>query len=45
MGLSVPGDLSIELAMRMLEELQSMVKRFAGLAPGESMELQFGEAP
>jgi hypothetical protein len=45
MGLSVPGDLSIELAMRMLEEFQSMVKRFAGLAPGESMELQFGEAP
>jgi len=44
MGLSVPGDLSIELAMRMLEEFQSMVKRFAGLAPGESMELQFGEA-
>ena len=45
MGLSVPGDLSIELAMRMLEELQSMVRRFAELAPGESMELQFGEAP
>jgi hypothetical protein len=45
MGLLVPGEVSAELAMRMLAELQSMVERFAGLAPGESLELQFGEAP
>lgn len=43
MGLSVPGGVSAESATRMLEELQSLLKRFAGLAPGESMELKFGE--
>jgi hypothetical protein len=43
MGLSVPGGVSAESATRMLEELQSLLKRFAGLAPGESMELKFDE--
>ncbi len=43
-GLSVPGGVSAESAICMVEELQSFLKRFAELAPGESMELQFGEA-
>jgi hypothetical protein len=42
MGLRLPGELSAELAMRMLEELQSLIKCFAELAPGESLELPFG---
>jgi hypothetical protein len=41
--MSVPGGVSAESATRMLEELQSLLERFAGLAPGESMELKFGE--
>lgn len=43
MGLSVPRGVSVEAARRMLEELQSMMKRFGELAPGGSMELQFSE--
>jgi len=44
MGLGVPPGVSVESGMRMLEELQSTMRRFAELAPGESVELQFGEA-
>lgn len=43
MGLKVPDGVSAESAMQMLGEVQSMVKRFNGLAPGESMDLQFGD--
>ncbi len=44
MSLTVPDGVSAESAMRMLEELQSMMERFGRLAPGESMKLQFGGA-
>lgn len=43
MGLRVPAGISTELAIRMLEELRSLMERFGGLALGESMELEFGE--
>lgn len=45
MGFTVPAGVSAESATRMLEELQSLLRRFAGLGPGESMELQLSEAP
>ncbi|MGH8143242.1 MAG: hypothetical protein ACREU2_12080 [Steroidobacteraceae bacterium] len=45
MGLRVPRGVNTESAMRMLEELRSMMERFAGLGAGEYMELQFSEAP
>ena len=43
MGLKVPAGVSAESGMRMLEELQSILQRFAGLDPGGPLELQFRE--
>ena len=45
MSLRIPEGVNPESATRMLEELQSMMERFRELAPGESMELQFSDAP
>lgn len=44
MGLVAPDAVSADSAMRMLRELQSMLERFRGLAPGESMHLQFADS-
>jgi hypothetical protein len=44
-GLRVPEGVSAESATRMLEALQLLLTRFAELAPGELMELQFCESP
>jgi len=41
MGLELPPGVSSEAAARMLSELQSLMRRFGELPPGESMELEF----